>query len=163
MSLPPAGELFDRYAAMVYRRCRQMLGAPEAARDAVQDVFLRVIERGHLFRGDSSPSTWLYAMATLHCLQRLRDRAARGQKLDELAAAPRAAAGSPIEDRLTVLRLLDGQTDDVRLIVYLRLVDGMTMEEVAALVGHSRKTVSQRMQTFLDAARSSLRREAVTP
>lgn len=148
---------------MVHRRCRDILGREEAALDATQDVFLRVLEKGHLFRGESAPSTWLYAMATLHCLQRLRDRGVHGAKLDTLAAATRAALGISVEDRLALLKLLERQPQEVQLIVYLRYVDEMTMEEVAEVVGYSRKTVAQRVQEFLASARRELKAEGATP
>jgi RNA polymerase sigma-70 factor, ECF subfamily len=161
--LPPVGQLFDRYGAMVYRRCRSILGREEAARDAVQDIFLRVMEKSPLFRGEAAPSTWLYAMATLHCLQRLRDHRAHGAKLDRLATATSGRAASSPEDRLTVSRLLDRQSDELRLMVYLRYVDEMTMDEVADLVGYSRKTVGQRVQDFLASARAQLVAEGAAP
>jgi RNA polymerase sigma-70 factor (ECF subfamily) len=161
--LPSAALLFERYGAMVHRRCRDILGRDEAALDATQDVFLRVLEKGHLFRGESAPSTWLYAMATLQSLQRLRDRTAHAAKLDVLAMATRTALGAAVEDRLSLLALLQRQPEDVRLIVYLRYVDEMTMEEVAQVVGYSRKTVAQRVEEFLRSARHELEAEGAAP
>ena len=161
--MPSAALLFERYGAMVHRRCRDILGREEAALDATQDVFLRVLEKGHLFRGESAPSTWLYAMATLQCLQRLRDRNAHQAKLDALAAATRTALGATVEDRVSLLNLLEGQPEDVRIIVYLRYVDELTMEEVAEVVGYSRKTVSQRVHDFLADARRELEVEGAAP
>ena len=155
-ALPATRELFERYGAMVYRRCAAILGGDEAARDAVQEVFLRVIERRHQFRGESSPSTWLYAVATLHCLQQLRDRAGRTAKLALFADQPLAGASRGPEESLALVQLLSGEPDDVRLMVYLHYVDGLTMEEVAAAVGYSRKTVSRRVHGFLAAAREQL-------
>jgi RNA polymerase sigma-70 factor, ECF subfamily len=157
--LPSAGQLFERYGAMVHRRCRDILGRDEAALDATQDVFVRVLEKGHLFRGEAAPSTWLFAMATLLSLQRLRDRTSRAAKIDAFAAATTAVMGAGFEDRLYVARLLDQLPDDVRLIVYLRYVDEMTMDEVAEVVGYSRKTVSLRVQEFLATARKQLETE----
>jgi RNA polymerase sigma-70 factor (ECF subfamily) len=162
-SLPSPAQLFERYGAMVHRRCRDILGKEEAALDATQDVFLRVLERGHLYRGDAAPSTWLYAMATLQCLQRLRDRTAHAAKLDTLASATRTAIGVPIEDRLAIAAFVERQPEEVRLIVYLRYVDEMTLEEVADVVGYSRKTVAERIQEFLAAAREQFRAEGATP
>jgi len=125
--LPPTRELFDRYGAMVYRRCAAILRSDEAARDAVQEVFLRVIERRRQYRGESSPSTWLYAVATLHCLQQLRDQAGRIAKLAQLSEQPPDKSARSPEERLAVAKLLDGEPDDVRLMVYLHYVDGMTL------------------------------------
>jgi RNA polymerase sigma-70 factor (ECF subfamily) len=156
MELPATRELFERYGAMVYRRCAAILGSDEAARDAVQEVFLRVIERRHQFRGESSPSTWLYAVATLHCLQQLRDRAGRLAKLARLAEQPVAAAARGPEEQLAIVQLLDDEPEDVRLMVYLHCVDGWTMDEIATAVGYSRKTVSRRVHGFLVSARAQL-------
>ncbi len=155
-SLPATRELFERYGAMVYRRCLSLLGSADTARDAVQEVFLRVIERRHQFRGESSPSTWLYAVATLHCLQQRRDRAGRLAKLERLAHEPRQAVPRSPDDQLALVELLDDEPDEVRLMVYLHCIDGFTMEEVASAVGYSRKTVSRRVHEFLAAARAQL-------
>jgi RNA polymerase sigma-70 factor, ECF subfamily len=154
--LPPAVELFERYGAMVYRRCFELLGTEDLAKDAVQAVFLRVVERRGTYRGESSPLTWLYGIATLLSLQQLRDRARREAKL--AAEAPgRASDHKPsLDDRLTVAALLDGEDDDVRRMVFLRHVDGMTVEEVAEAVGFSRKTVTKKLQRFLETARLQL-------
>jgi len=38
----------------------------------VHDVFLKLLENPATFRGDSSPATWLYRVATRLCLDRLR-------------------------------------------------------------------------------------------
>jgi len=162
-ALPATRELFERYGAMVYRRCLAILRSEEAARDAVQEVFLRVLERGPQYRGESSPSTWLYAVATLHCLQQLRDGAGRLAKLAQLAVQPAAEGARSPDERISVSQLLDGQSDDVRLMVYLHYVDGMTIEEVADTVGYSRKTVSRRVQGFLATARAQLASEGGAP
>ena len=158
-SLPATRELFERYGAMVYRRCAAILGGDDLARDAVQEVFLRVIERRHQFRGESSPSTWLYAVATLHCLQQLRDRTSRHAKLVQLAGEPHPMSNRGPEEQLALVRLLECEPDDVRLMIYLHYIDGLTMDEVASAVGYSRKTVSRRVNGFLAAARAQLARE----
>lgn len=161
--LPPTRELFERYGPMVYRRCAAILRSDEAARDAVQEVFLRVIERRQQYRGDAAPTTWLYAVATLHCLQQLRDQAGRSAKLAQLAEQlPDTPARSP-EERLAVAKLLDSESDDVRLMIYLHYVDGMTLDEVAEVVGYSRKTVSRRVNGFLTSARAYLASEGGMP
>ena len=134
----------------MYRRCAAILRSDEAARDAVQEVFLRVIERRGQYRGDASPATWLYAVATLHCLQQLRDQAGRIAKLAQLAEQPRDTPARSPEERLAIAKLLDGESDDVRLMVYLHYVDGMTLDEVAEVVGFSRKTVSRGLDCLVD-------------
>jgi RNA polymerase sigma factor (sigma-70 family) len=64
-------DLYARYARSVARRVRQFYGAGEVE-EVVAEVFLKVVQRAHTFRGDCHPYTWLYAMTTNHCLTRLR-------------------------------------------------------------------------------------------
>ena len=138
---------------MVYRRCRQMLGE-QAAEDAVQEVFLRATKAWSRFRGDASPMTWLYRIATTHCLQQIRNDRSRAAKL-ELISPP----WEEIEDLASKVDLaalfaeLDPTTQQV---VMLRHVDGMTLEEVADVCGISRKTVQKRLARFIELAKKKL-------
>jgi RNA polymerase sigma-70 factor, ECF subfamily len=155
-NLPDTGALFERYGQLVYVRCRQILGEGDAE-DAVQEVFMKVVEQRSKFRGDSKPSTWLYGIATLHCLQRLRNRNRRQGKLSEAAElSPTDTGPSLADERISLSHLLAEQSEEVRLMVYLRCVDELTVDEVATVVGLSRKTVSKHVSAFLAGARSTL-------
>jgi hypothetical protein len=71
-------DLYRSHAFAVFRRCQQLLGRKEDADDAVHEVFVRVLEQPARFQARSSPATFLYALATHVCLNRLRSNAARG-------------------------------------------------------------------------------------
>src|SRR5438270_2737776 len=75
-----SGELFERYHRAVYRRCLAILHNADDASDAVQDVFEKAISGLGRFRLHAAPLTWLYAIATRHCLQVLRNRSAHELK-----------------------------------------------------------------------------------
>ena len=153
--LPPVSELFERYGALVYRRCRSILGESDAP-DAVQEVFIRLVENGQAFRGECSPSTWLYRLATLYCLQRLRNHNRRTAKLQLLQKDATERSTPRLDEHLSLMRLIHDESEETRLMVYLRYIDGLNLEEVAQVVGRSRKTVAQRLSEFVDAARVEL-------
>ena len=147
-----AQQLFERYGDVVYRRCLQMLRDEDAAFDALQEVFVRVV-RDTRFRADCSPMTWLYRIATTHCLQQLRNSRRRDRVLRELVEqSERSTAPNP-EGVLTLVRILEEQDETTRQIAYLRFVDGLTLEEIAELVGVSCKTVTRRMQRMSASAK----------
>jgi RNA polymerase sigma-70 factor, ECF subfamily len=153
LSLPATSELFERHGALVYARCRRILGEHEAA-DAVQEVFMKVVQNRAQYRGDSSASTWLYGIATLHCLQVLRNRERRRDKLADAADLwPKDTGPATADEQIGLRRLLEEQSDELRLMVYLRCVDELTVDEVAAVVGRSRKTVGKHVSQFLQTAR----------
>ncbi len=140
----------------IFRRCRQLLGDDDAAHDAVQEVFLRMLGRGPSFRGGSSPLTWLYAVATNHCLQQLRNARLRERKLGALADPNPAWSGAGAEDRLLWQAILGEQDESTQRVALLRHVDGFTLEEVAQLVGLSRKTVARKLDRFAASAQHKL-------
>ena len=61
--------------ADVYALARRMLGDPEEAADATQEVFVRVMRSVLGFRGDAAFGTWLHRVTVNVCLTALRKRA----------------------------------------------------------------------------------------
>ncbi|MCA1732648.1 MAG: RNA polymerase subunit sigma, partial [Acidobacteria bacterium] len=47
--LSPAGEIFDRYSARIYNFAYRFLRTPEAAEDATQEVFVKMIRYAKQF------------------------------------------------------------------------------------------------------------------
>lgn len=54
--------LFRRFYPKVLSWCRRFSGDQQEASDLAQDVFLRIHERLHTFKGRSRFSTWLYTV-----------------------------------------------------------------------------------------------------
>ena len=67
------GTLFLRYMELVYGVCLKYLGQPEAAQDAVMDVYEHLTRKlpGHDVENFSA---WLYMVSKNHCLQILRKK-----------------------------------------------------------------------------------------
>lgn len=147
---------------MVYRRCLSLLGHEEAAHEAVQEIFLRLLTRWHRFRGDSSELTFIYSVATLHCLQQQRNRARHQDKLASFAKEQVPATEEEPDRKLALAALLDATDSELQQIVVLRFVDDMTVEQVAEMMGLSRKTVARKLQRFFAQARQALTIEEVS-
>ncbi len=67
------GILLQRYTMLLLGVCMKYLKNEEAARDAVQQVFLKAITELHKYRVDYFKS-WLYMVAKNYCLMQLRDK-----------------------------------------------------------------------------------------
>lgn len=146
------GELatyYERYGPVVYRRARQLLGSDDEAKEAMQEVFLRVVASAAEFRNGSTPLTWMYRITTNFCINRMRQRRAHPVLADP-AALDALAHGSEagMVDRTAVLEVLSEVTDEVRRIAIHYYLDEMSMEEVATTVGASRNTVSKKLERF---------------
>lgn len=140
--------LYRRYGDMVLGRCRTLLGNDADAREAAQEVFLRVIRTQDQFRGDAAPSTWLYRVTTNHCLNQLRTRRRRPEDpVDDLNHVPDSVLDR-VEIRELLDRLLAGQDERTTACVVYHYVDGMTHDEVGALLGLSGAAVRKRLGVF---------------
>lgn len=139
---------YRRFGPMVRRRCQQLLRDPEAARDAMQDVFVRLTRRRDTL-DERALSSLLYRMATGICLNRLRDEARHPTTPDDdlvlrIARAP--DAGGLVGARDLLGRLFAREPESTRVIAFLHLVDGYTLQEVADEVGMSVSGVRHRLR-----------------
>src|SRR5512139_3809024 len=66
--------LVEIYQNPIYNLCYRMLGDPGEAEDAAQEAFLRAFSQLHRYDPARSFKTWLYAIASHHCIDRLRRR-----------------------------------------------------------------------------------------
>ena len=153
--------LYDRYAHVLFHRCRSILRNDEEARDAVQETFARVIRNADTFRAQASPLTWIYRISTNYCLNQGRNRRGRERKhadhREEIGGPSIVSPfGDGAEDHAKILALLADADDETRRCVVHTFYDDCTREQVAELVGLSVPTVRKRVNTFLDHARRQL-------
>jgi len=147
---------------MVFRICRRILGTTAEAEDAVQDTFERYMSSEFMHR--CSVSTFLYAIATRVCIDRLRkirrdDRLCRewseAVRMSGDCATPRA------ENLLLVSQSLDNPElgPDMAQAALCYFVHGMTEQEISDALGINRRTVSYKIARFVQIAREHLEEE----
>src|SRR4051812_26969606 len=76
-------ELYRAHAGKLFSVACRMIGNPTDAEDLLQEIFLSAHRKLDGFRGESALGTWLYRLATNHCLDYLRSRAARTSQLTD--------------------------------------------------------------------------------
>jgi RNA polymerase sigma-70 factor (ECF subfamily) len=148
--------LYERHAGVVWRRVRSFY-RQEEAEEVVQEVFLRVTEQAHTYRGESSPVTWLYQVTTRHCLNRVRDARRRRELLDTYGQPEWSApVSAPDQEALQFLRQFAEELDSEMLavaVLYFR--DGLSHDAIATLLGCSRRTVGNRLKALTELAQSA--------
>jgi RNA polymerase sigma-70 factor, ECF subfamily len=148
--------LYERYRYNVFARALSLLGNEEAAKDAMQEVFLRIIDDDRRVLGKSSPMAWLYRVTTNLCLNRMRDEKRR---LELLAMRPaNDIQSADAEAQAIVCSILRSVPPDLQEIAIYYHVDEMSHEEIAVLVGLSRRTIGNRLLEF-DAAMAGVARK----
>ena len=129
----------------LYRIALAILGDPHEAEDAVQDAFLRFLERAP---GDlENPGAWLTRVLVNGCKSRLRLAWRRVGPLPETLPAP-----GP-EEREELEELFSLPPED-RAVIHLHYYEGYSTGEIARMLGQRPGTVRSR----LSRAREKLRR-----
>lgn len=134
--------LYRSYGHSVLRRARQILANEADASDMLQEIFAGLVARPEQFDGRSAPSTFLYAVTTHACLQRLRDRRNRLRLVEEQVRPwVTDVDARSTEARAAVQAVLAQLPDDeARACVYYHL-DGMSHAEIAGLMDCSPRHV----------------------
>lgn len=158
--------LYEQYGNWIFNRARSLLKDEQAAYEAMQDVFVKVLEVGSAFRGDSSPWTWLYRITTNHCLNMIRSRKSWKKALEGVGREQIRIQEEPQENSDTVLankdwfvKMMEDEDETTQRIVFCYYFDEMTQEEIVNTLKISRKTVYKRLKKFMDKARDKLERD----
>lgn len=141
------------YQHRVFGVAVRMLGSPAEAEEVAQETFLRAHGALAEFRGDAKLSTWLYAITSRLCLNRLasgegRMSRARAQGLDRLRAAEGGEPGADLErsEREAALhRAIAELPEERRIVVVLRDLEGLAYDEIAAALSLELGTVRSRL------------------
>ena len=129
----------------LYRTALAILGDPQEAEDAVQDAFVRFLERAP---GDlENPAAWLARVLVNGCKSRLRLAWRRVGPLPDTLAVP-----GP-EEREELEELFSLPPED-RAVIHLRYYEGWSTGEIAQMLGLRPGTVRSR----LSRARTKLKR-----
>jgi RNA polymerase sigma-70 factor (ECF subfamily) len=155
-------ELFRRYSRSVLRRATTILGDADAAKDAVQEVFLRVMNSRTKLSELESPMVWLYRVTTNLCLNRLRDRARQRKILSEPPSEPPPRNESSMDAAMTVRALLRNVPATLQEIAVYYFVDHMSQDEISQILGIPRRTVGHRLEEFRAAALADPTREVAS-
>lgn len=152
--------IMTRHNRRLYRIARSILRNDSEAEDAVQDAYINAFTHLDSFRGDSSLSTWLSRITVNEALGRLR-RERPTVDLDAFEAKrteaqiiqfPRMATSDDPERTMAqreILQLVEQATDDLpeifRIVFVTRVIEGMSVEETAELLGLAPETVKTRL------------------
>lgn len=171
-------ELINRFSADIYKMLFRLTGNAEEARDLTQETFLRVVQSVKSFRGDASLKTWLFRIGINQARNRRRWWLARKLNLTFSLDADNKhdeglnlrdtlrddARQSPEEETLqreqsTQLReALNELSPNFREAVVLRDIEGLSYEEIAALLETSVGTVKSRIARGREELRKKLKR-----
>jgi RNA polymerase sigma-70 factor (ECF subfamily) len=154
-------QLYDRYAAVVYRVALRILKNRELAEEVVQEVFWRVWRRSASFANERGRVTqWLFGIAHNMCIDELRRMRARPtavyedsehpliqQLLDEQTDVPAAAWAA--EQRRMITNAIRELPAAQRQAIVLAYFGGMSHQEIATKLDRPLGTIKTRVRLGL--------------
>ncbi|HEY1753850.1 MAG TPA: sigma-70 family RNA polymerase sigma factor [Bryobacteraceae bacterium] len=164
-------EIVERYQAKVFSIIYGILRNRNDAEDIAQQVFTKVYFSMHSFDARSSLLTWIYRITVNECYGYLRKRRVRKlvYESDFSAEEVRCQEGAdsvvdpsaPVErqllDRDLVMKLLAKVSEQARMLILLKEVEGHSVEELVAITGLNENTIKVKLyrtrQKLLKAAR----------
>ncbi|MCX6623240.1 MAG: sigma-70 family RNA polymerase sigma factor [Acidobacteria bacterium] len=152
----PLETLLGRFAPVVLRLSRRLLGNPADAEDAAQEVLLRLYRNRGQLDAARDPSAWVYRVTVNVC----RDALRRRRKTEPIDEARLAGPGTPEqllqEDQRIrqIERALARLPEKERAALVLRDLEDLPTSEVAKILGSSEATV----RSQISSARVKLRK-----
>lgn len=150
--------LVERHRERAWRLALRILRNEEAAKDAVQEAFLKAYTALGRFEGRSRFSTWLHRLVVNQCIDmRRKEHPERRVDVEDADALERLAAGSDDAPETPEPAALRGELreqlaeaigelpDDARQTLLLREVDGLSYAEISRSLGVPKGTVMSRL------------------
>ncbi|WP_054520881.1 RNA polymerase sigma factor [Thermanaerothrix daxensis] len=153
--------LVDTFSTPIYRLALKILGDPQDAEDILQETFIKALSALPTFEGRSSLSTWLYRIAVNEALMMLRRRKPETLLTENDGGDEESGNGEstylidwcclPEEELLSeeARQFLDHAIaqlpENLRLVFWLRDVEGLSIKETAEALGLSETNVKTRL------------------
>jgi RNA polymerase sigma-70 factor (ECF subfamily) len=136
--------LYREYGDLVLRRALRMMGSESDAQEILQELFMSFMRNPEQLDGKTSMTGWLYSATTHLCLNTLRNRRNRGRLLKRQDRPLEGAARA--EEMTTAQELLAQLPDELAQVAVYYYLDEMTHEEIAELIGCSRRQVGNLLE-----------------
>lgn len=159
--------LLGRHHQALLLRCRAYLKNREDAEDATQETELRAFKAIHLFRGDSTFRTWLFAIADRQC----HDLAAKRrthvltehiEALVEIAESGQRQRLDEFELTNSIARAMDQLPGSTRTLIELRFYRDYSLDEIALTCGIGLSAAKMRLYRALEQCAATLSQEEET-
>ncbi len=140
-------QIVERYQGAVYNLAYRMLGTPEEAEDAAQEIFVRIYRQLGRYDMERKFSTWTLAVATNYCIDQLRRRRLQLVPLENIIPWAKARDSGPEgealsrESRDEMQKVLIRLPEKYRAPLVLRYWEDLSCAEIADVLGIPEGTV----------------------
>lgn len=144
--------LYKKYSSKVYSKCLSLLRDEGLAKDAAQDIFIKIFLNLAKFGAQSKFSTWVYSITYNYCIDVIRKKKKmRSIFSDEIENAPDIIEEVPDEELLAmeVSRLkvvLDKIPVGDKMVLLMKYQDDMQIKEIAVVLGKTESAIKMKIK-----------------
>lgn len=165
-------QLIENYQTKVFNIALRIIGNYDDANDLAQEVFLRVYKSIKSFKGESSFSTWIYKITKNVCLDEIRKRRNKNViSLDEEIKLNSGEVTRQVESsddtpdvaleksemKDLINKAISELSDEHRVVIVLRDIQGFSYEEIAKIIDCPEGTVKSRINRARKALKKILK------
>ena len=162
-------QLVDQYQRMVLNTCNGFVNETDDAKDLTQEVFIKIYDSIHKFRGDAKLSTWIYRISVNKSLNYIRankkiklsnidtvsmnnEQLSVGAKSDELDSLVELKEKSKI-----LFAAIQGLSKNQRIAFSLNKLDEVSYNEIAEIMNISLAAV----ESLIHRAKMNLQKKLI--
>lgn len=144
--------LYKKYSTKVYSKCLSLLRDEGLAKDATQDIFIKIFLNLAKFGAQSKFSTWVYSITYNYCIDIIRKKKKmRNIFSDEMENPPDIIEEVPDAELLAieVSRLkviLDKIPVGDKMVLLMKYQDEMQIKEVAGVLGKTESAIKMKIK-----------------
>jgi RNA polymerase sigma-70 factor (ECF subfamily) len=155
-------QLYDEHAQALFAFLLHFTRDEESTRDLLQEIFIRLARQPELLRGARDERAFLIRLAHNAAIDQIRRRGTRQKHEEQFGLEPVslfAPASDPDEAsfRAALENALSELPDEQRMVLHLKLWEGLTFEQIAETLDISPNTAASRYRYGLDKLRERLR------
>jgi RNA polymerase sigma-70 factor (ECF subfamily) len=159
-------QLYRQHHRRVYSLCLRMMQNEAEAEDLTQEVFVQLLRKVGMFRGDSAFTTWLHRLTVNQVLMFFRKKGVRlertteeGELPEQIVLGTEEPSRMPVVDRIALDRAVAKLPPGYRAVFLLHDVEGYEHEEIARALGIAAGTSKSQLHKARMKLRSILKRQ----
>lgn len=135
-------ELYKRHNKMVYRICFSYLKNTEDTKDAVSEIFLKLIQTKITFQTSEHEKAWLLRATINFCKNFLKSWRRKNVNIDDYA---NIESENPFKN-YEVLKAVMELPDKYKYVIHLHYYEGYTSEEISKILKKPHSTIRYHLQ-----------------
>lgn len=145
-------QLYRRYAGKVFAKCISMLSDEGLARDATQEIFIKILLNLSKFTEQSSFSTWVYSITYNYCIDLIRKKKKIPllftEDVGKISKEPEVEIPDSVllemkQERLT--KVLDRLPPGDKAILMMKYIDDLQIKDIGEILGKTESAIKMQI------------------